>query len=1702
MDEARVWATQKNSPNTGGWITLFDVENILAALKPKPLPQSFRIPEDYVLPSDKFHNKLLSDVVKLKKNILVVTGPPGRGKSTYLSFFTQELNREKIPYIRHHYFISLEDKTGDRFSHFSVQNDLMHQLKHFHGASADSLHEAMQVCAMKYEDKNKPLVVLIDGLDHIWRDNNGDINPLDSLFNTLLPPLKNIIYILGTQPVEDLKLPKKLIQLTKRSEWLTLPPLSGNSILKQITNLVESNRLLLNCHKRFRNEYLSESAESLYKLTLGHPLSLIYVTEQLIASKTPISSYEVDKLPKIFGLHIYDYYEGFWRAISYPQKYALHIICEFNFGWEKVHLNELVSNEELDDHIAGVQHLLFRSRTGYKSFHESLVAFVKGLPEHESIIEKHKHDVIGWIKSHASTYIKNIWTIKFSAKFGMYDEVSSKLTRDWVVHRLSEGYFPRELESILETSTLNFMKQGYMSEAHRLRTIKTRVSNASHNVHELDRLIELTLKRAPVSVINEYLSINDQLTTEELAQLSICLHFRNNKTDSEQLNKLAIDSYNANNLLRTRKNDNKHEVSEIFRSEILLEHDISANIKKFDKSYHLGVIQSCLESRDLKALMKYHGIFHVEASSANAEQSLYRLAVAEGINPKTILDESSLNKSAFLKFARKSNSPTVDVEFSIFKANDKTTIKSLSSSYSEEFFHILNILFSVGGDCSWLKCDLNLATNYSNKDEEPTKILTAINEAAAFVFHCLCYKQPISFSGLLDFINDIDLEYGDHWQQQTVNDFLFDFSVIALDCHILFNHDLLPASETSYLVESELFNNIRFFHWYAEQKLPLLTNESAQLLLDAVLVKIPEYDIQEKAHLLIAAAEMLSIHDMTSNIDLYIQQAWDLAIGYGSYKDYTISGIIDSVEYSAELDQDSAIKNLKRLSPFISSFDTFTTEGSLPEDTINRLLAKLSPSTIASKYKNELLLGEAADADNTLTNFLEYGDLSSSLLINICRTGLLSENLKALDRRADKGNKHAQKLLNIALEHNASRDVKTANKKSKDVEEKAEFYNFDDYPPAKFLDFVKNQRERRVYGEESKAWFDFWVSDGKQEELLDSLIPIVLTSDEYAINYFIDDLFELSMTRRGKQKSFPLLIAAHNHKKGWGSFYEAGTAFHRLDTVAEVYPDRADEFVSATTFENEAEGLTLPYHRYTYLLCKLKRKEEAIEFVNSMIHQLLDETTILSANDPKWIWEKRELDDLLLDILIARLNIPLSSVKWWVAQQLVALLLIPELSKKLEDKLLFELSVAEQELSCLEILGIFYFAHLKGYTLPPSLPQWVTSKSFCSDLMFDKMGVSSEKCKSLFDASLFNLSSNMPMQKSFDRANGIDFPKIYYNSLETLQSQSRLPIPSVLTDIMRSEWIKMQITAESHDSNLSYYINSAGYAKDMTSIVYPYSGLRARSAYLRSLKFAEVSLGLPRDIHKFNAQLAFPFDPLLFFITPEKSISVEKYRWSDKVEQILGTVTELVSDLDNESDRQQLGAISFSVQVNEQCFLKVDVIRSQSQSRESSAEIELPWIWREQKEVLDDFKVIVKPQTENPLSLLATKTYPFQHFAHWHSEVETRGIYCPVPYKEDIEIIMSENSNMIEYSVDSRIIGNLQYNNNCWAPAYNRYNGTNTITTLMLDVKHRDIWSCISSRPECFYCNIEVITSSDSYSSFEVAKHHEFLNISHNEGVE
>lgn len=240
------WGVQKNLPYPNGWIELDKIRAILRSTPPTPLPEDFVVPKEYEVPDETFHQEFVRDTIKTGGKTIVLTGPPGRGKSTYLSALCDTLAEQGIPVVRHHYFLSTTERGRDRVHSYVVEQSIQAQIEQLGmdiPRTVGGLRPSLEACASHYKELGKPFILILDGLDHVWRTNAQDKQPLDDLFAQVIPCPDNMALLVGTQPVDDAQLPTDLLASAPKAEWRTLPAMSENAVLSYLRKAVHEGRL-------------------------------------------------------------------------------------------------------------------------------------------------------------------------------------------------------------------------------------------------------------------------------------------------------------------------------------------------------------------------------------------------------------------------------------------------------------------------------------------------------------------------------------------------------------------------------------------------------------------------------------------------------------------------------------------------------------------------------------------------------------------------------------------------------------------------------------------------------------------------------------------------------------------------------------------------------------------------------------------------------------------------------------------------------------------------------------------------------------------------------------------------------------------------------------------------------------------------------------------------------------------------------------------------------------------------------------------------------------------------------------------------------------------------------------------------------------------------------------------------------------------
>jgi len=496
--EAIDWAVRRNFPPPRGQLSLDVVRGTLNVRRPRPLEQSFRVPDGYQPPDAEFAAKFIHTVES--SSAIVLWGSPGQGKSTFLSYLCRELEQSEVPFIRHHYFLDLGDRS-DRFTLASVANSLIAQMEvqHFSQVGglrdrAEHLRSWIDACACGYATEGKRFVVVIDGLDHVWRENDRDKRPLDSLFKALLPVPDNVTLVIGTQKVSEQQLPSHFNRFIDSAAWIELPRMSLVAIESWLRAQYEAERFETPKRGEANAGSLATLALAFQRVTGSHPLVLTYCFEALARQHRVLEPSVIDSITWAPDGDLKKYYTMLWQRLPHAAKDALHLLADAGFVWPALGLESCLRTGA-GDLSSAIGYLLHNTEAGQVAFHGSLYAFVRDDLEHDGRISLLLPNVVEWLRTQAPAFHRWGWLWLYEARVGDTRNLLEAPDRNWVVESLSFAYPQDQIEAILTAGEEIAFENGNFAKAIQLRWLKTRLHNGPEfQLDDYDSLHECALQ--------------------------------------------------------------------------------------------------------------------------------------------------------------------------------------------------------------------------------------------------------------------------------------------------------------------------------------------------------------------------------------------------------------------------------------------------------------------------------------------------------------------------------------------------------------------------------------------------------------------------------------------------------------------------------------------------------------------------------------------------------------------------------------------------------------------------------------------------------------------------------------------------------------------------------------------------------------------------------------------------------------------------------------------------------------------------------------------------------------------------------------------------------------------------------------------------------------------------------------------------------
>lgn len=1707
--KSREWAMFQNNPPESGWIYLHHVREILSLRRPDPIPEIFSVPYDYCLPDSIFHDKLLQKITSSKGEVITLTGKPGAGKSTYLSFLCQSLENLKIPLARHHYFLSLNDTTEDRLSPRIVAESLLHQIDNFHkDANADTtkpenLRKALITCASYYKDKGVPFVVLIDGLDHVWRDNTRNKKPLDEIFRQLLPVTDNLIVLVGTQPVDDNLLPNVFLTYSPRDEWNWLPEMSGNAIYEFLKANVESDRLHLNHQAANTNEELQHSAKALLELTKGYPLHIIYSSEFLSHHGLPLSSWQIEKLPPCSDGNIATYYFDLWRSLTYKQQDVLHLCSGFQFAWTRHAIATVIKDDhEQSPSVDAVAHMLSEGLSGVRPFHESLIVFVRNQEDHQSRINALLPPVCDWLNSKAPTHLRDKWLWSCLAKAGDNSKLRQGITRDWVLDKLISGHSTQTFIRLLsEAETYAFNELQY-SEAYQHRELKTRLINGPEfQIENLTDLKILSLVGASEDSLNEVISEQNEYSPVKLSTLATVLWYVGKQDQAKTLSKKAIDRYRNKTKLMSRRNsqDDENEASILIKAGTLtdtLNYDGIFENEQFSKwpNAYIGSFRAaCCIKWDIDLLLRAWNCLLPNSNQAQPiELDVIRLSIIDDAD-LTHRPEYKLFNSQLARF-KNIYSTRIAIDIDTYSCDEPSefayTVKT-TTSYHDWFFSSLCFRLNANADYSWLPVTASV------ERVDVSDHYALINELVDSTANALLAGDIVNFDFIISIFPPHSILEKSQWEAQRAETLLKRAWIeIAADCHLVATQSEITFDDLKYAIDSDIFITEWFRLWYKEINIKLLSDDAATLLIQTEINRLEKQleETIEKSNAYLELAQIAYRHKNLGTSNKCLRKTWDFVLGYGHHKDSAIFNVLKAVKYLAFKNQDCALTMLERISPIVFNISKFTDgdETRHSQHSISSLIANLNPQTTASIYEQELRDGEWYYSEETILKLLERADFSSPITKHLYLTGLPSSCNQLLKEKVLQNNFHA-----IQIESAVKNSIGIELSKTDSQDEKAN--EFDEkitlqpssYPPDKFKDLVDALKDKYSNREFWKSWYSYWVEQYQEPALLKNLMPHIADFSDSRDDkkYLLDCLFLTYKKLNGKTKAFDLLVEAHNAMNGWSEWYESDeNTINRLKIVAEIYPKRIDEFIKRTTIQKNSwnhkfGSIIIPNDKLVFLLAYGGRQKEAYQLTLAMTHSLENNVRNLQLTKPDWDWRQDDtIEEALTKALVSRLKTPIPSVKLWAMEQLATLLV--EQHPTIEDLLKKDLANRKLESECIEVLCVFLNAKFKGYSCPEDLGQYINARSTLSDLVL------SELISTTDNFGNYAYSSNPGGyldndNNQFDYFQGNHVPLLYNSWLMKQEQKTGLPF----TSHYKSEWNKTFEYQPPVSTSVDYFFGIN--RQRSTGQFYTQASHRGRSAYLRTIEVAKEIYNMPHSYAEHLSIPALPVEPCYLGLSAQKPLWLPEWRSENlpnekNIRQFIKSILKNFSITENSLD---LIALSFPIKIENDKWIDLTFVKAMPNLQKNIS-----------IEIIDRSSCICVGTLLNKSlsyefderkqlsgSVLAGTSMPFMRYGHWHSDMESRGFYIPTCNISGKNVTALPKDGLLFYTVDEIEIGFSSYWYNQWSPIHPK--GVRSVCgTYTVSLKENiNTWFNFGSKKTSgFYiCDAKVLTSKDQFREYD-----------------
>jgi hypothetical protein len=1249
--EDEVW----NWAKRGTEITLADVKRACHWFQPRALEERFPIPPDYV-PLGGAVLKELTDMIGKTPSggLRIVVGAPGSGKSTFLEDFYDRLTQEKISCVRHHYYIPGIDRFN-RLKFEDAAGALIHDLERRVPAAMPAINPVperlkiiLDAVSAHLQSKNQSLVIILDGLDHVVRDE--DEKELLDLLRNLLPSRRGLWVVLGTRDFpSSSRIALLLEEHAARETWLTMPRFNRNECAELLSFHRSEWRLT-------HDHHFDEVVSAFFRVTAGYPLHARYVITRLrqLAANGILLASDIDNIEP-FGGDVPGLYKQIWGALSSTAQSAAILLAVAQFEMRGAEITVALRSVSASDALSGITAIrpfLEESSNGFQFFHSSFAEFVKSTDAYQSLAGRLRRDLIYWLEHDAPEGKQWTWLLRKKAEDGDTEPLIATTTRSWIIESFHNARDPSQIISTLElASSVAMVRDDYGRAFSRGQHAVYIANSLQFFEREWNRIDLLNRRRLSGSAVQA--AANAEILYRDSDFLVELARDADVKADRPLIRRI-LDELNARLFSGRRQSpagggqDTKNSVACLLRVAALLRGRTSRAtrfIMHLNPEYRAVAAESFaselirsgqriafnefLNSKDLRssvasaaanagALAAFHRNLDLNGNYTRAGAWLrIQQALANGSSPSRI---------------RMPSPKQIPITLADY---DTKAQAALTDLYLELFSQAL--LAALDGKA-------HVAERWM-KHAKGTWGHEAAQLLARFAVQCgaaLRDRRPLEPGVLREFNGLKTLEFGRDREIWGFRTSLRAALMQILGISLTLLHDItggtVGAQRIGELSDLALFNDYSVTELMNTLPSRVLQVEDTRAWISQQTHKwdslVEQFSERAEAYLMLASLGM-KINDLKLGAEL-IKQAIENMLSYGNHKDLFLLEVIEAIESCGSVATATQMRDwFRRVAPIANSVASFTdgdeTSG-LAVD-YGKALASFDRFSAFREYVDLTNEERLHLAESVFAKLIPRLDITDVFEHAIARTCTDYESRQELSKLATMDSAPALETQN---ELDAKYGPLQFHKQTTSwVPEEEKEPNVEEIAPDKIHEALSSLKYSSNRGAFIKKWLPVWMKSNGEAAY--SALKPWLDKEQRAV--FDADIVVHALPYvsqfEGPERAFSLLCDVHRSSYGWSRFFTSSRVVEGIfDFLQLEYQSRWREFIHCTLKgkRTEMHGM-LPVPVGTRFLVRFGANDEAIIHCEAGVKTLEELTQAVPLPLVQWV----DHPATALDVLFARL---------------------------------------------------------------------------------------------------------------------------------------------------------------------------------------------------------------------------------------------------------------------------------------------------------------------------------------------------------------------------------------------------------------------------------------------------------------------------------